>query len=80
MKSADLIKELMAAGCELKRHNGGAIRYGGHPLPEKLFRSLIRKRISLMALSGLLKKWREFNPPFSGDLYVLLSGRRDAER
>ena len=24
MKSTDLIKELTAAGCELKRHNGGS--------------------------------------------------------
>ncbi|EBN9923477.1 type II toxin-antitoxin system HicA family toxin, partial [Salmonella enterica] len=24
MKSADLLKELIAAGCELRRHNGGS--------------------------------------------------------
>ncbi|EFQ5899215.1 type II toxin-antitoxin system HicA family toxin [Salmonella enterica] len=30
MKSTDLIKELTAAGCELKRHNGGSHQF---PVP-----------------------------------------------
>ncbi len=31
MKSADLLKELIAAGCELRRHNGAVTRFGGRP-------------------------------------------------
>ncbi|HEN9791961.1 TPA: type II toxin-antitoxin system HicA family toxin, partial [Klebsiella pneumoniae] len=32
MKSADLLKELMAAGCELKRHNGGSHQIWWSPI------------------------------------------------
>ncbi|WP_071825820.1 type II toxin-antitoxin system HicA family toxin [Metakosakonia massiliensis] len=37
MKSADLIKELMAAGCELKRHNGGSHQIWWSPVTGKTF-------------------------------------------
>lgn len=37
MKSADLLKDLMAAGCELKRHNGGRHQIWLSPITGKTF-------------------------------------------
>lgn len=37
MKSTDLIKELTAAGCELKRHNGGSHQIWWSPVTGKTF-------------------------------------------
>ncbi|EBL0526051.1 type II toxin-antitoxin system HicA family toxin [Salmonella enterica] len=35
MKSTDLIKELTAAGCKLKRHNGGSHQIWWSPITGK---------------------------------------------
>ncbi|MDI5030233.1 type II toxin-antitoxin system HicA family toxin, partial [Salmonella enterica subsp. enterica serovar Lubbock] len=35
MKSADLLKELIAAGCELRRHNGGSHQIWWSPITGK---------------------------------------------
>ncbi|WP_241606105.1 MULTISPECIES: type II toxin-antitoxin system HicA family toxin [Rosenbergiella] len=37
MKSAELIKELIAAGCKLKRHNGGSHQIWWSPITGKTF-------------------------------------------
>ncbi|HAK3431595.1 TPA: type II toxin-antitoxin system HicA family toxin [Salmonella enterica] len=37
MKSADLLKELIAAGCELRRHNGGSHQIWWSPITGKTF-------------------------------------------
>lgn len=37
MRSADLIKELIAANCELKRHNGGSHQIWWSPITGKTF-------------------------------------------
>jgi len=37
MKSADLLKELMAVGCQLKRHNGGSHQIWWSPITGKTF-------------------------------------------
>ncbi len=37
MKSTDLIKELAAAGCECKRHNGGSHQIWWSPITGKTF-------------------------------------------
>lgn len=37
MKSTDLIKELTAARCELKRHNGGSHQIWWSPITGKTF-------------------------------------------
>ena len=43
MKSTDLIKELSAAGCELKRQGKGSHQIWYSPLPEKLLLCLTLK-------------------------------------
>ncbi|KGM25833.1 toxin HicA [Photorhabdus luminescens] len=37
MKSTDLIKELTAVGCELRRHNGGSHQIWWSPITGKTF-------------------------------------------
>ncbi len=37
MKSTDLIKELTAAGCKLRRHNGGSHQIWWSPITGKTF-------------------------------------------
>ena len=37
MKSADLLKELIAAGCELRRHRGGSHQIWWSPITGKTF-------------------------------------------
>ncbi|AWH89296.1 type II toxin-antitoxin system HicA family toxin [Limnobaculum parvum] len=37
MKSSDLIKELRAAGCEWRRHNGGSHQIWWSPITKKTF-------------------------------------------
>ena len=37
MKSTELIKELLAAGCELKRHRGGSHQIWWSPITKKTF-------------------------------------------
>jgi len=75
MKSTDRIKELTAAGCELKKHNGGSHQIWWPPITGKRSRFRIPKRIYLLALSNPLKNGGDLIPALSGGLYVLLSGR-----
>lgn len=62
MKSADLIKDLIQAGCELKRQGKGVTKYSTHQSQERRFQCLILKVRFLLELSSRLRKQRAFSP------------------
>ncbi|QOY17254.1 type II toxin-antitoxin system HicA family toxin (plasmid) [Escherichia coli] len=62
MKSADLLKELIAAGCELKRHKASSHQIWWSPITGKTFPVPHPKKDLPLVLSDRSKKWRGFNP------------------
>lgn len=66
MKSTELIKELLAAGCELKRHRGGSHQIWWSPSPTKPFLFHTLRMIYLWELSNPLRKWQGYDPATGG--------------
>lgn len=62
MKSTDLVKELIAAGCELKRHNGGSHQIWWSPITGKTFPVPHPKKACQSALLSPLRKRRGSDP------------------
>ena len=61
MKSADLIKDLRSAGCELKRQGRGSHQIWYSPITGKTFPVTLKVRFLLERLSRL-RKQRAFSP------------------
>jgi predicted RNA binding protein YcfA (HicA-like mRNA interferase family) len=70
---ADLLKELIAAGCELRRHRGGSHQIWWSPITGKTFPVPHPKKICLSVLSNR-SNWRGFNPRRLGGEYVFSVG------
>lgn len=62
MKSADLLKELIAAGCELKRHKASSHQIWWSPITGKTFPVPHLKGLAARYCQIDQKKWRGFNP------------------
>lgn len=62
MKSAELIKELIAAGCKLKRHNGGSHQIWWSPITGKTFPVPIQRKICRQEPLAQLKDWQASTP------------------
>nr|WP_251275353.1 type II toxin-antitoxin system HicA family toxin [Escherichia coli]USC09632.1 type II toxin-antitoxin system HicA family toxin [Escherichia coli] len=61
-KSADLLKELIAAGCELKRHKASSHQIWWSPITGKTFPVPHPKKDLPLGTVRSIKKWRGFNP------------------
>ncbi|AZT32171.1 type II toxin-antitoxin system HicA family toxin [Salmonella enterica subsp. enterica serovar Stanleyville] len=56
MKSTDLVKEMTAAGCEFKRHNGGSQQVWWSPITGKTFPVLHPKKDLPLGTVKFIKK------------------------
>nr|NMN92477.1 HicA-like toxin of HicAB toxin-antitoxin system [Brenneria salicis ATCC 15712 = DSM 30166]RBP59351.1 HicA-like toxin of HicAB toxin-antitoxin system [Brenneria salicis ATCC 15712 = DSM 30166] len=81
MKSTDLIKELIAAGCELRRHNGGSHQIWWSPITGKTFPvPHPKKRFTARPCQIHQKNGGDLILAFLEATYVFLSGCRDTKR
>lgn len=81
MKSADLLKELIAAGCELKRHKASSHQIWWSPITGKTFPvPHPKKDLPLGTVRSIRKNGGDLIPADFGGNHVFFCGCRNTER